>query len=158
MSKTHEGFWTWFVEHETELHSLDCDHEAEREAVFDELASALENVHPELTFEFGLIAEKREFVIRAAGYQRRLPARCLRQKPILKTNALSLLYLRFLTNWSLVLNEGATNHQNGVDDRNFQLRCFDPSVPQQTDNPLPAPSGDAEDSPGNPRYSAAAAQ
>ena len=65
-AKRHQGFW-WSVEHETERFSFDCDHEAERETVFDEVASALENVHPELTFEFSSLAEKREFVISAGG-------------------------------------------------------------------------------------------
>lgn len=58
---------------QTDLYSVDCDHEAEGETDFDEAASARENVYPDLTFEFGPRAEKTEFVISAAGIKDEFP-------------------------------------------------------------------------------------
>ena len=34
-----EQFWNWFIHHEPELLNLDPDREAERERIFDEIAS-----------------------------------------------------------------------------------------------------------------------
>ena len=68
LTKTHEGFGRWFAERETELYSVDFDHEAARE-----VASARESVHPDLTFEFGRSAQKTEFVISAAGIKDAFP-------------------------------------------------------------------------------------
>jgi len=67
MAAEHETFWTWFSDHEDELHSFDCHDESAREKIFDQLASAMQSVHPNLTFEFGPNETKREFVISAAG-------------------------------------------------------------------------------------------
>jgi 1,4-alpha-glucan branching enzyme len=58
-----QEFWDWFTQHEPEL----LDFEADRETVFDRLATELHKVHPDLTFEFGPPEEKREFVVSADG-------------------------------------------------------------------------------------------
>ncbi len=67
-------FWNWFTQHERELFDFDPRREAQRERIFDELASELQKVDPELTFEFGPNAPKREFVISAGGIKRAFPA------------------------------------------------------------------------------------
>jgi|SRR5882672_2928552 len=69
-----EKFWHWFVQHEVELFGFDPDREIERERLFDELASALQEVDPNLAFEFGPKGTKREFVISAAGIKKVFPA------------------------------------------------------------------------------------
>jgi len=69
-----DRFWKWFIEHEELLFSLDCECESERERVFDQLVSALQRVHQDLTFEFGPLSESRQFVISAAGLKRAFPA------------------------------------------------------------------------------------
>jgi hypothetical protein len=69
-----EKFWHWFVQHEVELFGFDPDREIEREKLFDELASALQEVDPNLAFEFGPKGTKREFVISAAGIKEVFPA------------------------------------------------------------------------------------
>jgi len=58
-----DEFWGWFVQHEDELFTF----EGEAEQLFDELATALQRVHPDLTFEFGPRSEKREFIVSAGG-------------------------------------------------------------------------------------------
>ncbi|HZQ23322.1 MAG TPA: hypothetical protein VFA89_11030 [Terriglobales bacterium] len=70
---TQEQFWKWFTQHEPELFSFDPGLEAEREALFDQLASELQKVDPDLTFEFGPNAPRREFVISAGGMKRAFP-------------------------------------------------------------------------------------
>jgi hypothetical protein len=65
--KAEKDFWDWFVRHEPKLFSFRPDKEVERENVFDELAAQLQKVHPDLAFEFGPNAPRREFVISAGG-------------------------------------------------------------------------------------------
>jgi hypothetical protein len=65
-----EAFWKWFVAHEDELLNL----EADRERVFDSLHEQLNRVHPDLVFEFGPRAARREFVISAGGLRDVFPA------------------------------------------------------------------------------------
>jgi hypothetical protein len=65
--KAEKDFWDWFVRHEPELFGFRADREDERESVFDELTAQLQKVHPDLAFEFGPNAVKREFVISAGG-------------------------------------------------------------------------------------------
>jgi hypothetical protein len=69
-----EDFWSWFAKRESELFDFDPAREAERERLFDELATELRRVDPDLTFEFGAKAKKREFVVSAAGIKRAFPA------------------------------------------------------------------------------------
>jgi hypothetical protein len=69
-----EEFWNWFTQHESELFDFDPRRETERERIFDELASELQKVDPELTFEFGPNAPRREFVISAGGIKRAFPS------------------------------------------------------------------------------------
>jgi hypothetical protein len=69
-----ETFWRWFTQNEEDLFSFDPTNEAKREALFDRLATELQKVNSQLTFEFGPNAEKREFVISAAGLKRAFPA------------------------------------------------------------------------------------
>ena len=42
----------------------------QRERLFDDLAKQLARIHPNLTFEFGPKADKREFVVSAAGIKK----------------------------------------------------------------------------------------
>jgi hypothetical protein len=57
-------FWDWFRANESRL----FDFERDQERLFGHLASALANVHPNLTFEFGPVVNgRREFVISAGG-------------------------------------------------------------------------------------------
>jgi hypothetical protein len=67
MMTAQEKFWNWFVQHEAELFSFEADRESDRERIFDELAGALHDLDPNLTFEFGPKGTKREFVISAGG-------------------------------------------------------------------------------------------
>ena len=69
-----DKFWNWFLQHESELFDFDPRQEAERERLFDELASELAEVDPDLAFEFGPNKLRREFVISAAGIKRAFPA------------------------------------------------------------------------------------
>ena len=71
--KAEKEFWNWFVQHEAELFSLRLDRDAERESMFDKLASELKKVHPDLAFEFGPIRTNRELVISAGGIKRAFP-------------------------------------------------------------------------------------
>lgn len=73
-SQREEEFWNWFVLHEDELFSFDSEREGNREHLFDELASQLIKVDPDLCFEFGPSEMKREFVISADGIKRAFPA------------------------------------------------------------------------------------
>jgi hypothetical protein len=66
-------FWDWFVQHEAELFNFDPDLEAERERIFDEVASQLRKVDPDLAFEFGPNQPIREFVVSAGGIKRAFP-------------------------------------------------------------------------------------
>ena len=65
-----QEFWNWFREHEMEL----LDFEADRERVFDQLATEIQKVDPRLTFEFGPKEATREFVISAGGIRGAFPA------------------------------------------------------------------------------------
>jgi hypothetical protein len=67
-------FWDWFAGHEVELFNLDPEQEEQRERVFDELAAQLNKVHRELSFEFGPIEARREFVISASGIREAFPS------------------------------------------------------------------------------------
>ena len=67
-------FWSWFIQHEMELFTLDLDRETEREELFDELARELRKVDPDITFEFGPNQARREFIISAGGIKRAFPA------------------------------------------------------------------------------------
>jgi hypothetical protein len=58
------------VKHEAELD----DFESDRERVFDQLASQLQKINSDLTFEFGPKNPKREFVVRAGGIKAAFPA------------------------------------------------------------------------------------
>ncbi|MEO8673618.1 MAG: hypothetical protein ABI411_20080, partial [Tahibacter sp.] len=63
-------FWTWFAANKAQLFSCETD----REAIFDKVGDALHKVHPDLTFEFGPVAEgRREFVISADGVKAAFP-------------------------------------------------------------------------------------
>jgi hypothetical protein len=63
-------FWLWFIQHQAELLTF----EENQEAVFDQLAFQLQQVDPDLTFEFGPPGSRREFVISAGGIKRAFPA------------------------------------------------------------------------------------
>src|SRR5215469_3622743 len=65
-----QQFWTWFKQHEAELFNF----EADRERIFDQLATELQKVDPNLTFEFGPKQATREFVISAGGVKRAFQA------------------------------------------------------------------------------------
>ena len=68
-------FWNWFIRREPELIDFDATREAEREAIFREIASQLHKVDPDLTFEIGPNGTpKREFIISAGGIKRAFPA------------------------------------------------------------------------------------
>src|ERR1700733_3691889 len=70
-----ERFWNWFVHREPELFDFDATREAEREAIFRDIASQLHKVDPDLTFEIGPNGTpKREFIISAGGIKRAFPA------------------------------------------------------------------------------------
>jgi hypothetical protein len=71
---TQDAFWNWFIQHEVELFNFDPDQENERERLFDDLASELQKVNRNLTFEFGPNRPTREFVISAAGIKSAFPA------------------------------------------------------------------------------------
>lgn len=62
----YQAFWNWFNEHEQMLFNFELDHER----VFDQLANELKKIDPDLTFEFGPKAARREFVISAGGIKR----------------------------------------------------------------------------------------
>jgi len=57
-----------------ELFGFDSGNRIEREKLFDRLAHKLQNVHRDLTFEFGPKGPRREFVISAAGMKDAFPA------------------------------------------------------------------------------------
>lgn len=68
------NFWNWFVQHESDLFAFDPNQNFEREKLFGGLASELQRVHPDLTFEFGPPGDTRELVISAAGIKEAFPA------------------------------------------------------------------------------------
>ena len=70
----HEQFWKWFIQYETELFAFDPAQEIERERLFGKLASELQKVDPDLTFEFGPNEPRREFIVSAGGIKRAFPA------------------------------------------------------------------------------------
>ena len=65
-----EKFWKWFQKNEKKL----LHFEADQERIFDQVASELQKVDPNLTFEFGPAGARREFVISAAGIKDSFPA------------------------------------------------------------------------------------
>jgi hypothetical protein len=65
-----EKFWKWFERNEEELLHFEVD----QERIFDRLASELQKIDPELTFEFGPLGTIREFVISAAGVKDSFPS------------------------------------------------------------------------------------
>ena len=69
-----ERFWSWFIQHEVKLFDLDPDQENGLERLFDHVATELQKVHPDLTFEFGPKGPIREFVISAGGIRDAFPA------------------------------------------------------------------------------------
>lgn len=65
-----QAFWAWFELNEDRLFQFERD----QDNVFDELAHALADVSPELTFEFGPVEDgQREFVISAGGIKGAFP-------------------------------------------------------------------------------------
>jgi hypothetical protein len=67
---TQQTFWTWFLTNEERLFQFERD----QDNVFDELAHALADVSPELTFEFGPVEDgRREFIISASGVKSAFP-------------------------------------------------------------------------------------
>ena len=69
-----DEFWNWFMQLEAELFAFDPDQETERERLFFQVTDELRKVDPDLTFEFGPKARRREFVISAGGIKRAFPA------------------------------------------------------------------------------------
>jgi hypothetical protein len=68
-------FWNWFIDHESELFNFDPEREVQRERLFDEIASELQKIDPDLSFEFGPNGTpRREFVISASRIHRAFPA------------------------------------------------------------------------------------
>lgn len=67
-----DTFWQWFTKNESRLFSF----EANQEAIFDEIGTAMARVNSDLTFEFSpvLANGKREFVISAGGIKSAFPA------------------------------------------------------------------------------------
>jgi hypothetical protein len=66
-----QRFWRWFEKNSAKLMNFESD----REAIFDELADQMHQVHPDLTFEFGPVENgKREFVVSADGIRDAFPA------------------------------------------------------------------------------------
>ena len=65
------AFWKWFEKNQEDLFHFEKD----REAIFDRLATALNKVHGNLTFEFSPVREDgtREFVISAGGIKAAFP-------------------------------------------------------------------------------------
>jgi hypothetical protein len=66
------AFWTWFEKNQDDLHHFEKD----QERIFDRLATAMEKVHADLTFEFGPVSadRTREFIISAGGIKAAFPA------------------------------------------------------------------------------------
>ena len=69
-----DKFWSWFIQHESELFNLNLGQDNERDKIFDEVASELHRVNSGLTFEFGPSGLRREFVISAGGLKRSFAA------------------------------------------------------------------------------------
>jgi hypothetical protein len=66
-----QQFWKWFQKNEDRLFNFEKD----RERVFSQLTSEMQQVQESLTFEFGPKVEgKREFVISADGIKKAFPA------------------------------------------------------------------------------------
>ncbi len=65
-------FWHWFASNEQQIFYF----EENQPKLFNDLASRLRIVHPNLTFEFSRILEsgQREFVISASGFKAAFPA------------------------------------------------------------------------------------
>lgn len=64
-ASTEQTFWKWFEKNQDMLFNF----EENREPIFNKLSSAMNKVHPDLTFEFSSVLENgtREFVISAGG-------------------------------------------------------------------------------------------
>lgn len=75
-SDPYRDFWQWFSSHEAEYFNLDTAHDdALRESRFDDLSAHLQEVNPELTFEFGPVeGGRRDLVLSAGGVRRAFPA------------------------------------------------------------------------------------
>jgi hypothetical protein len=69
-----QAFWGWFVRRESDLYHFDPNHTAQKEKLFDQLATELQKVDAGLAFEFGPKQAQREFVISAGGIKRAFPA------------------------------------------------------------------------------------
>lgn len=69
-----EDFWKWFENHS--LKYLDFDPTENNEVLFSELARKLQEVNPDLCFEFGIPKDSkdREFIISAGGIKAAFPA------------------------------------------------------------------------------------
>ena len=67
-----DTFWKWFQKNESTILNFERD----QERTFDKLASKMNVVNEDLTFEFGPISDdgKREFVISAGGIKASFPA------------------------------------------------------------------------------------
>lgn len=70
-SGSEETFWKWFQKNENMLFYFESD----QERIFNELASQMNKINGDLTFEFGPIETtgKREFVISAGGIKSSFP-------------------------------------------------------------------------------------
>jgi hypothetical protein len=67
-SNENDKFWNWFKNNESQYFSMDFDNAAEVENLFNILGEKLGDIDPELTFEFGVLEDKRmDFVISAGG-------------------------------------------------------------------------------------------
>lgn len=69
---TEREFWEWFEQNQDDLFAFEKD----EEAIFDRLAEAMNQVHEDLTFEFGPVDEDgaRPFVISAGGIKSAFPS------------------------------------------------------------------------------------
>jgi hypothetical protein len=68
-------FWNWFIDHESELFNFDPKQVVVRERIFNETASEMRRIDPDLCFEFGPNGRpRREFIISAGGIQRGFPS------------------------------------------------------------------------------------
>lgn len=67
-----DTFWKWFQKNESMIFNFDRD----QEATFDKLASEMNKINEDLTFEFSPVNDegKREFVISAGGIKASFPA------------------------------------------------------------------------------------
>jgi hypothetical protein len=79
-------FWQWFQKHEDEIFRFEVGNEVERERLFDKLATQMNHVDSNLTFEFSGVQDgRREFIVSAAGITKAFPqvTALVREAPIL---------------------------------------------------------------------------